>query len=473
MSLKIKHLEALETKDYCQKTLEKSIDNIDNDKSGTCWHIEETKRYSYEQAKKLDSMPQHEKENMPLFGLKVGIKDLFCINGLTTTAGSKILENFISPYDSDVWNTLKSKGALLSSKLAMDEFAMGSFSNTSYLGRVSIPNHLDRTAGGSSGGSASALVADIADFTVGSDTGGSVRLPASYCSVVGYKPSYGAFSRYGMIAYASSLDQAGFLTKDIEDLNYLLSSHISSSKTNDKTCVGLGDFIQTKEKKLVYGYFPEMLTDKNISEEVQKAYFETLEKIKQAGNEIKPISVEYMKEAVNIYYIIACSEACSNLSKYQGIYFGKKLIEENFKGSFWEQAAQYRSKYFGIEVQKRIMLGSYVLSSENYDSIYNKAKSLRKILKESFIKIFNSVDTLVLPVSTSVSPKWTEIEKMTTEEIYMADYMTVPFSLAGLPAISLPLHKNKDGLGIGIQFVGKYLNDYELVKQLGFLNEKI
>lgn len=462
MSLQTKHLEALETPKYWDSKIENLLHKIKVDVTGSCWHTQELESIILQKKEKLDSLSLDEKSKMPLYGLSIGMKDLFCIKDTRTTAGSKILENFISPYDSTVWSTLESKGGLLAAKLAMDEFAMGSFSNTSYLGKVSIPGFPDRTAGGSSGGSGAALKAGLVDFTVGSDTGGSVRLPASFCSVVGYKPSYGAFSRYGMIAYASSLDQAGFLTQSVEDIKYLLDSRISLKDGKDMTVKGLSlDSKIAKTGKI--GYFPSLLNDDSIQKEVRLAYAKCLEEVKAAGFSLEEVEVPYMKEAAQIYYIIACSEASSNLAKFQGVFTGKKLVEENFSGSFWDQAAQYRAKYFGIEVQKRIILGSYILSAENFTAMYQKAAKLRSALKEEFTKVFAKVDSLVLPVSPTVAPLWTQIEQMTSAQIYMSDFMTVPFSLAGLPALSMPWYHDSQGLGIGMQWVGKPMADYELI----------
>jgi aspartyl-tRNA(Asn)/glutamyl-tRNA(Gln) amidotransferase subunit A len=465
MSLHEKHLKSLEQKDFLQTRVEADIFKIKSDKSGACWHLDEVSAYMRKSAEKLDALTYEEKIKMPFYGLTVGMKDLFCISGLTTTAGSKILSSFKAPYDSTVWDTLSQKGALLGAKLAMDEFAMGSFSNTSYLGRVSLPGFPDRTAGGSSGGSGAALEANLVDFTTGSDTGGSVRLPAAFCSQVGYKPSYGAFSRYGMIAYASSLDQAGLLTHTLQDMKYLMDSDIANKDIKDMTSRQLPHASVQKSRKLKVGYFPEFFESDAIEVEIKLAYQDLVNKLKLT-HDLIPVSIQVMDKAAQIYYILACSEASSNLARYQGVFFGEKLVDEKFEGTYWEQCAQYRSKFFGIEVQKRIMLGSFILSSENFSSMYQKAVKLRQFLKDEFARQFQTIDTLLLPTSPIVAPKWEEISKMTSAQIYMSDFMTVPFSLAGLPALSVPWYKSKEGLGIGMQFVGAYMQDHQLLEDI-------
>lgn len=463
MSLQEKHMQAVEDSAVFEASVVTMIEKIKNDTTGSCWDIDSVKSYTIKKLEQLQLLSKDEKIKSPLYGLSIGVKDLFAVKGLRTTAGSKMLEDFITPYSSHVWTTLESKGGLLGGKLAMDEFAMGSFTNTSVFGKVSVPGFPDRSAGGSSGGSGAALSAGLFDITVGSDTGGSVRLPASFCSVVGYKPSYGAFSRFGMISYASSLDQAGFFTQDLQDLSYLLEAEIATKDKRDTTCIGLGKHEIKEKHEFSVAYFPEILEKEGVQDSVKKAYQKTLYDLKSKGVVLKEISVPLMEKAAQIYYILACSEASSNLSRYQGVYFGKKLIDEKFSGSFWEQAAQLRSKYLGLEVQKRIMLGSFMLSSENFGTLFEKSKMLRKKLTEELMEILSEVDAIVLPVSPMVSPKWLDIEKMTSAQIYMSDFMTVPFSLAGLPALSTPDHKDELGLGIGMQWVGKKYADYQLV----------
>lgn len=454
LSLKEKH-ESLSVASFKEK-IEATMQAIDTDTSGAFWHKKQIKQYVDK-----TSLPDF---SQPLAGLTVGVKDLFCIEGLTTTAGSRILADFVSPYTSTVWNTLYAKGATLVGKTAMDEFAMGSFTNTSYLGKTSIPGFPQHTAGGSSGGSAAAVASGIVDFAVGSDTGGSVRQPASFCGVVGYKPTYGAFSRFGMIAYASSLDQAGFFTKTIEDMHYLLGSDIALKDPKDMTCSGLQVSKEKQIKKV--GYFPEMLSSSALSSDVACAYQSMIDDLKHAGVEVVPVSIPMMEYGAQIYYIIACSEASSNLARYQGVYYGQKLIDEPVGESFWDSAAMYRSKYFGEEAQKRIMLGSFILSAENFTAMYQKACKMRIKLRSEFDAVLSQVDTIVLPCFPTVAPKWDEISAMTSAQIYMADAMTVPISLAGLPACSLPWYKDSQGLGIGMQYVGKRFDDIAFIGSL-------
>lgn len=463
MSLKEKHIKAVEDSYDFASSVELMLEKIKQDTTGSCWDQVSVKEYTVKQLEQLQSLSKDEKSKSPFYGLTIGLKDLFAVEGLRTTAGSRMLEDFVTPYSSHVWETLKAKGGLLGGKLAMDEFAMGSFTNTSAFGKVSVPGFPDRSAGGSSGGSGAALSAGLFDITVGSDTGGSVRLPASFCSVVGYKPSYGAFSRFGMISYASSLDQAGFFTQSLEDLSYLLKSEVSTKDKRDTTSLGLGKYDVEEKSSFSVAYFPEIFDKEGVQDCVKQAYQKTLDDLKSKGVTLKEISVPLMEKAAQIYYILACSEASSNLARYQGVYYGKKLIDEKFAGSFWEQAAQHRSKYLGLEVQKRIMLGSFMLSSENFKTLFEKSKMLRKKLTEELMEILYDVDAIVLPVSPMVAPKWLDIEKMTSAQIYMSDFMTVPFSLAGLPALSTPDHKDISGLGIGMQWVGKKYGDYQLV----------
>jgi aspartyl-tRNA(Asn)/glutamyl-tRNA(Gln) amidotransferase subunit A len=473
-SLKEKHLHAIHTQSFYTSSLEQIFDKLMQHESrsgSSVWHTAQIKDTVYAKAKELDAMSLEQRSQKPLFGLSIGAKDLFCITGMKTTAGSKILEDFVAPYTSTVISQIESQGGLITGKTAMDEFAMGSFTNTSYLGKTVIPGYEDYTPGGSSGGSAAALFSDLFDLTIGSDTGGSVRQPTAFCGLVGYKPSYGAFSRYGMISYASSLDQAGFMTKTVEDLDYFISSIDTFADSKDKTCSGISkDFQSKKTDELTFGFFEEFLSSPDIEESIRKQYSEKLEKLKSIGVKLKPIQIDLMQYAAQIYYIIACAEASSNLARYQGVYFGKSLTEFISKSGhtssdYWGLVAGYRSEFFGKEVQKRILLGSHVLSSEKFDAIYKKATMLRKDLSTQIADVLESVDYLILPTFPTQTPQWSAIEKMTTAQIYLADYMTISFSLAGLPVVTVPSTEDFDiKKTTGFQIVGKKFKDYQLIK---------
>lgn len=474
MSLRKKQEEFISSgSSYWPDKIIKIKKSVLSDKTGAFWHNSEVFSHLKSESERLSSMSSEDKSKLPFGGLSVGVKDLFCVKGFTTTAGSKILEDFVSPYDSTVWSRINKLGGVLGGKLSMDEFAMGSFTNTSFLGRTSIPDFPEHSAGGSSGGSAAAVASGILDFSIGSDTGGSVRLPASFCSIVGYKPSYGAFSRFGMIPYASSLDQAGFFTRTLDDLQYIMEQNIADKDTNDMTCVGLGKYQKSDKKIQKVGYLKELLESSDIQPEVRKAYKRSLYIMNKQGIELVPVEIDFMHQAAQIYYIIACSEASSNLARYQGVYFGKPIVEEEKFDSFSDTLAHYRSKYFGEEVQKRIMIGSSILSAENFTVMYEKSWNMRRALSKSIDGLFDTIDVLCLPVSPTVSPKWDDISQMTSAQIYLSDYMTVPFSLAGVPAISLPWHKSENGLGIGMQFVGKKYSDYELIDSLADLEDRV
>ncbi len=485
ISLEEKHQASLEDSSFCEKKALDLLSKIDShiQSSHPCvWHAPELKDYVLKTAKDLDALPLEAKKAMPLFGLTFSLKDLFSTKGLTTTAGSRMLSSYKPLFDATVFSTLKEKGSLLVAKTALDEFAMGSYTSTSFLGKTSLVGKSDYSAGGSSGGAASSLKAQLCDFAIGSDTGGSVRQPASHAGLVGFKPTYGGFSRFGMVAYASSLDQAGIFTHTVKDLDYLISSGIAIKDSQDMTSTGITISPHIKSKtpsELKIGYFPFLLDPEGeaIEGSVYLAYKRQLDKYKELGATLIPIDesqVSMMHHSAQIYYIIACAEASSCLSRYQGVFFGESLPSFVTKHKlerldYWQSVAKFRSEFLGPEAQTRIMLGSYILSSENYDSMYLKSQLARDLLKKELAALFESVDYLCLPVSPTPALKWEQIDKITPAQSYMADFLTTPFSLAGLPAMSLPSSQTSDGLDIGMQIVGPASCDAQMIKDFALI----
>ncbi len=397
-----------------------------------------------------------------LHGIPLGLKDIFITKDVTTTCGSKMLENFIPPYDATVTTKVLDEGAVILGKNNMDEFAMGSSTESSYFGPTANPWDLQRVPGGSSGGSASATAASLCIGSIGTDTGGSIRQPASLCGVVGMKPTYGRVSRFGMIAFASSLDQAGPITKTVEDTAIILNA-ISGPDPRDSTCVNIPvpDFTKSLKgdlKGLRIGipkeYFVEGM-DKDVEEASRKAISE----IDNLGAEIVEVSLPHTEYAVLTYYIIAPSEASSNLARYDGVKYGFRAQDvESLKDMYFKTRAQG----FGDEVKRRIMLGTYALSSGYYDAYYLKAQKVRTLIKKDFDEAFEKVDAIVAPTTPEVAFK---IGEKTQDPIkmYLSDVLTIPCNIAGLPGISVPCGFSSDGLPIGIQVLGKPFNEETVI----------
>lgn len=382
-----------------------------------------------------------------LEGIPLGIKDLFCTKGIKTTASSKILENFIPPYESSVTQNLLNEGAIFLGKLNMDEFAMGSSTATSAWGETLNPwgakDNKRLSPGGSSGGSAAAVAADLCAAALGTDTGGSVRQPAAFTGTVGMKPSYGRCSRWGIIAFASSLDQAGTLTKSVADAALLLNV-IAGHDPKDSTSATKAKPDWTKsltdKRKLRIGIPKEYQADSALLEQA-KGWF------KADGAELCEVSLPHTKYALPTYYIIAPAEASSNLARYDGVRYGNRVAGENLTDMY----KATRAAGFGTEVQRRILIGTYVLSAGYYDAYYLKAQKVRKIIADEFAKIFEQVDVLLTP--TTASPAFSLDQKMEPLEMYQNDIFTVPASLAGLPAISVPAGLSAEGLPLGLQLI--------------------
>tara|TARA_B100001123_G_scaffold120656_1_gene140429 strand:- start:2192 stop:3649 length:1458 start_codon:yes stop_codon:yes gene_type:complete len=396
-----------------------------------------------------------------LAGVPIAVKDLFCTKNVKTTAGSKILNNFIPTYESTVTNNLWLQGAFLLGKLNCDEFAMGSSNETSFFGNVINPYGEKIVPGGSSGGSASALAAELTPATIGTDTGGSIRQPASFTGTVGLKPTYGRCSRWGIVAFASSLDQAGPMTKNVEDCALLLQS-ISSYDPKDSTSVDIkvenfSSKLTENVKGLKIGIPKEYRVD-GMPTEIDNLWKNGINYLRDAGAIIKNISLPHTMYALPAYYIVAPAEASSNLARYDGVKYGHRAKGNNLT----EMYENTRSEGFGDEVKRRILIGTYVLSSGYYDAYYLKAQKVRQLIKSDFDKSFNDVDAILTPSTPSSAFK---IGDKTDDPVsmYLNDIFTVPVNLSGLPAISVPAGYDKNNLPLGLQLIGKPFDEQTIL----------
>ena len=389
-------------------------------------------------------------------GVPIAIKDNIQVKDWSVTSGSKILQGYIAPYNATVIEKMFEAGLSAFGRTNMDEFAMGSTTESSYYGKTLNPHDSSRVPGGSSGGSAAVVGAKVAIAALGSDTGGSIRQPAAYCGVVGMKPTYGRVSRYGLAAYASSLDQIGPITQNVEDaaiLYDIISGSDKKDSTNaqkdDKVCPNLNP-----SAKLTIGIIPSHL--EGASDDVKKAYEIAIEALKEAGHTIKEISLLDAKYDISAYYITATAEATTNLARYDGIRYGNRAEAKNISELF----INTRSEGFGDEVKRRILLGNFVLSSGYYDAYYVKAQKVRHLIKDEYAKVFSEVDLILSPVAPSVAPKFGELE--TPMQMYLSDLYTISVNLAGLPAISLPVSKTDEGLPVGLQLIAKPYDELTL-----------
>ena len=403
-------------------------------------------------------------------GIPVGIKDNMCTKGIKTTCISKILENFVAPYDATVVEKLNNENLINLGKLNMDEFAMGTTTEHSAIKTTSNPWDLNKIPGGSSGGSAAAVAAGMVPWALGSDTGGSIRQPASMCGVVGLKPTYGLVSRYGLVAFASSLDQIGPITKDVKDAAILLNL-ISGHDEKDTTSINVDKKDYTKALKndvkgLKIGV-PKEYFEEGINPEVRQAVKDAIEEYKAMGAIVEEFSLPIAEYALATYYIIACAEASSNLGRFDGIRYGYRTPNfESLKDIFINS----RTEGFGPEVKRRIILGTYVLSSGYYDAYYKKAQHVRTLIKNEFNKAFEKYDVLITPTAPNVSFNIGE-KSNNPLELYMEDLCTVPINVAGVPAISVPCGLSQDGMPIGMQIIGKHF-DEETILNAAYTYEK-
>lgn len=419
-----------------------------------------------DEAHKIDEKIQKNESVGPLAGITFGIKDLLCTKGLKTTAGSKILSNFIPPYDATVVKRLKNSGAVILGKLNLDEFAMGSSTETSYFGKCHNPWNTDYVPGGSSGGSAAAQAARLALGTIGTDTGGSIRQPASFCGVVGIKPTYGRISRYGIVAYASSLDQAGPMVSSVEDAALTLEA-ICGHDEKDGTTSSLkvpafSKNLSANVKGLKIGLVKEYLKGE-LHPDITKTYLSAIDELKKAGVEFIEVSIPLTEFAVPMYYLIAASEASSNLARYDGVKYGYRSEFKDLSAMSLEDFySQSRGEGFGKEVKRRIMLGTYCLSSGYYDAYYNKACQVRRMLREQYLEVFKNCDALLSPVTTSPAFKIGE-RSPDPLKMYLNDIFTTATNLAGLPGMSVPFGVSTEGLPIGIQLTGAHFEEQKIL----------
>ena len=431
-------------------------------------YITENFSSAIEQAKKFDENPNYE---LKLPGIPIAVKDLFCTDGIKTTAGSKILNNFIPTYESTVTQNIWDQGGILLGKLNCDEFAMGSSNETSFFGNVQNPIGENLVPGGSSGGSSAALAANLTPVTIGTDTGGSIRQPASFTGTVGLKPTYGSCSRFGIVAFASSLDQAGPMTKNVKDCATLLEV-ISTFDKKDSTSI---DFKRnnysselTKNIKGKKIGIPKEYRVDGMPLEIESLWSKGIEYIKDCGAEIIDISLPHTKYALPTYYIVAPAEASSNLARYDGVKYGFRSLGENLIDMY----EKTRSEGFGEEVKRRIMIGTYVLSSGYYDAYYLKAQKVRQLIKKDFDDAYKKVDAILTPSTPSSAFK---IAEKTNDPVsmYLNDIFTVPVNLAGLPGISLPAGVDKNGYPLGLQIIGKPFDEQSILNIAYSMEEKI
>ena len=461
-----------------EKSLKKTIENLQNNKISirelNQEYIDKIKTKSelnifihFDEQKILDQVSELENDNSnkKLKGIPLAIKDLFCTKKMPTTAASKILENFNPTYESFVTQKLLDDGAIFVGKTNLDEFAMGSATDTSYFGNTINPLSKENeplAPGGSSGGSAAAVAADLCLGATGTDTGGSIRQPASFCGVVGIKPTYGLCSRWGIAAFASSLDQAGVFTHNVEDAAILLESTAGYDKRDSTSAnIKIPNYYDNLTDNLsgkTIGIPKEYSID-GTPEEVSKIWEDAIKVLEKKGVKIKNISLPHTKYALPTYYIIAPAEASSNLARYDGVKYGYRSDEISSLDEMYENT---RGQGFGKEVKRRILIGTYVLSAGYYDAYYLKAQRVRKLIANDFNEAFKECDLIVTPTAPSAAFPLNQ-QQDDPIKMYLNDVFTVPASLAGLPGISIPFGKDKNDLPLGIQILGKHFDEQQVL----------
>ncbi|MGL6106395.1 Asp-tRNA(Asn)/Glu-tRNA(Gln) amidotransferase subunit GatA [Romboutsia sp.] len=425
------------------------------------------------QAREIDEKIKNGEKTGRLAGIPIAIKDNICTKGIKTTCASKMLEDFMPPYDATVIKKLMEEDAIIVGKTNMDEFAMGSSTENSAFKVTKNPIDETRVPGGSSGGSAAAVSANMVPLSLGSDTGGSIRQPASFCGIVGMKPTYGLVSRFGLVAFGSSLDQIGPFSKTIEDNAYLLNIIAGEDKYDGTTAKGLEKVDYTKSLgESISGMkigVPKEFFEEGLDEEIKACVMKNIENLKELGAEVEYFSLPISKDGLAPYYVISSAEASSNLARYDGIRYGYRAKDYSDIDELIESS---RSEAFGKEVKRRIMLGTYVLSSGYYDAYYNKAQKFRIKLKSDFKKVFEKYDLIIGPTSPVLPFKIGEKMSDPTA-MYLADIYTININLAGVPALSMNGGYSKEGLPIGIQLIGNYFGESEIYKVAHCLEKKL
>ncbi len=431
-------------------------------------YITLNKEEALKQAKELEDK---EVDNV-LFGLPIAVKDNIVTKGLRTTCASHMLDNFTPIYDATIVEKLKEKNMIIIGKTNMDEFAMGSSSRTSYFGAPKNPWNNEKISGGSSGGSATTIASRDVPFALGSDTGGSIRQPASYCGIVGMKPTYGRISRYGLVAFASSLDQIGPMTRNVYENALLLNAIVgkdekdltSANKPEEDFTRLIGQDIKGM-KIAVPNYFMSDIVEENIRIKIE----ETIEMLKDKGAIVDYVDVKYLENAVTLYQIIAMGEASSNLARFDGIRYGhSKENPENIEDLYYGT----RQEGFGNEVKRRIMVGSYLLSGENAKTYYNKALSIRDDMKKEFLKVFENYDLIIGPTTTTTAYDLTD-SMDDPRKTFMDDVLVIPVNMAGLPGLNVPVGFDKDHMPIGLHIIGKAFDEATIYKLASFIEKEL
>ena len=428
--------------------------------------------FALETAKKVDEKIAKNEKIPPLAGIPLALKDNMNLKGAKTTCSSKILENFISPYDATITTKLKENLVPILGKTNLDEFAMGSSNENSAFKPVKNPYNLSKVPGGSSGGSAACVASSEVTLSLGSDTGGSIRLPASFCGITGFKPTYGRVSRYGLVAFASSLDQIGPFARSIEDTAYLYEA-IAGYDEKDSTSLKLeiGDVsgnIKKDIKGLKVGVIKELMTE-GVSDDVKTSIENAIKTFEKLGATIKEISLPLLKHSIGVYYIVATAEASSNLARFDGVRYGYRAQNcENLLDMYCKTRAQG----FGPEVKRRIMLGTYALSSGYYDAYYKKAQQLRRLIANDFIEAFKEVDILVSPTCPTTAFDLNS-KADNPLEMYLTDIATISSNLVGAPALSMPVGFDKDSMPVGLQVIAKPLDEITLLKSAYNLEQEL